>query len=104
MSKTKEWVIAEQQEKRHLAYLDNAPEPTEAEQIDIDLYNLKAKELEHTLGFKPLVSEIEMHLMFDKVDKKITDINEALDPDDYNDDADLQQDKDDARTPEQESR
>lgn len=86
MSKTTDWVIGQKQEARHLAYLNNAPEPTEEEQIDIDAFNLKAKELETKLGFKPLISEVEMHLIFDKIDAKITNINQALDPDDYNDD------------------
>lgn len=39
MSKTTEWVIALEQEKRHLSYMEQCPQPTEEEQLQIDLDN-----------------------------------------------------------------
>lgn len=83
MSKTTEWVIAEQQKERHLAYMLNGPEPTEQEQTDIDLYNLNhaADQIENAID-------------------RFLQVN----PDDFNDDMDLKEDQDNARTPEQEQR
>jgi hypothetical protein len=65
MSKTTEHVIAEQQKARHLAYQNNNPEPTEQEQLDIDLYN-----------FNHAADQIE-----NAIDRFL-----QVNPDDFNDD------------------
>lgn len=51
MSKTKDWIIAKQQEQADTAYLEDCPQPTEQEQLQIDLdnFNRAADQIENSI-------------------------------------------------------